>query len=337
MKAAKLFGARDTRVVETETPQPAPHEVLVHVRAVAICASDIDIYKNGCASGGVYPPGPMIQGHELSGEVAALGEAADAPPVGARVAVEPSWYCGECDLCREGLTNLCRNIVFPSYPPRDGALAEYIACPGFSVEPLPAEVSDIEGALTEPLGVGIHAVRLAELSGQEKVGILGAGMIGISTMLAAQVQGIDHLYVAEPVAERRAVAAEYGATVTAASAAELIEAGIEPEVIFECSGDNPALGQSLDLVRPAGQVIMVGIPHPSEVCFNCERSRRNQITIKFSRRSLHTLKESVELIAVRKVDLSRVPVRTFSLDETPRAMEIAAAGPGPELRLVVIP
>ena len=337
MKAAKLFGARDTRVIETETPKPGPHELLVRVRAVAVCASDIDIYKDGCASGGVYPPGPMSQGHEFSGEIAGLGEGADALPVGTRVAVEPSWHCGQCDLCREGLTNLCRNIVFPSYPPRDGALAEYITCPDFSVEPLPDSVSDIEGALTEPLGVGIHAVRLAQLSGNEKVGILGAGMIGIATMLVAQVRGIKTFYVAEPVAERRKLAAAYGAEVTAARAGELAEAGLEPEVVFECSGDNPALGQALDLVRPNGQVVMIGIPRPSEICFNCERPRRDQISIKFSRRSLKTLAESVELISSGKVDLSRIPVRTFSLDDTPQAMETAAVGPGPQLRLVVIP
>ncbi len=324
-------------MVEVPAPQPEAHEVLVRVRAVAICASDIAIYQNGCAGGGVYPPGPMSQGHEFSGEIAALGECADAPAVGTRVAVEPSWHCGKCDMCREGLQNLCRNIVFPSYPPRDGAMAEYITCPDYSVAALPDDVSDIEGALTEPLGVGIHAVRLAQLCGNETVAILGAGMVGISTMLAAQVQGIETFYVVEPVPERREFAEKIGAQVTAASVGELLGAGSERHVVFECSGDNAALGQALDLVRPNGRVIVVGIPELPEVCFDCGRARRNQISITFSRRSLNTLETAVELIASGQVDLSAIPVRTFSLDEAPEAFVLAAQGPGPELRLVVTP
>ena len=324
-------------MVEVAAPGPQAHEVLVRVRAVAICASDIEMYENGCASGGVYPSGPISQGHEFSGEIVAVGEGAEVPPVGTRVAVEPSWHCGECDMCREGLYNLCRNIVFPSFPPRDGATAEYITCPDYSVAALPDKVSDIEGALTEPLGVGIHAVRLAQLSGNEKVAILGAGMVGISTMLAAQVQGIDTFYVAEPVAERRKYAEQMGAQVTAAGAGELLGAGLEPHVVFECSGDNAALGQALDLVRPNGRVIVVGIPDPLEICFDSGRPRRTQISITFSRRSLNTLETAVALVAGGQVDLSAIPVRTFSLDEAPQAFALAAQGPGPALRLVVIP
>ena len=311
--------------------------MLVRVRAVAICASDIGMYSNGCASGGVYPAGPISQGHEFSGEIAAHGEDAAAPPVGSRVAVEPNWHCGECDLCREGLFNLCRNIVFPSFPPRDGAMAEYITCPDYSVAALPDDVSDIEGALTEPLGVGIHAVGLAELSGDETVAVMGAGMVGISTMLAAQVQGIETLYVAEPVAARRDFAAQMGAQATATSALELVEAGLAPHVVFDCSGDNQGLGQALELVRPNGRVIQVGIPRPTEICFDCDRARRNQLTITFSRRSLNTLETAVALIASGRIDLSSIPVRTFGLDDAPEAFELAAQGPGKELRLVVVP
>ncbi len=323
--------------MDVPAPEPAAGEVLVCVRAVAICASDIEIYENGCASGGIYPPEPMSQGHEFSGEIVALGECADAPAVGTRVAVEPSWHCGRCNMCREGLCNLCRNIVFPSYPPRDGAMAEYIACPDYSVAALPDNVSDIEGALTEPLGVGVHAVRLAQLSGNEKVAVLGAGMVGISTMLAAQVQGVDAFYVAEPIPERREFARQMGARVVGESHQDLIDAGIEPRVVFECSGDNAAFAQSLALVRPNGHVIVVGIPEPPEICFDCGRARRNQISITFSRRSLNTLETAVELVASGQVGLGAIPVRTFSLDEAPEAFALAAQGPGPELRLIVIP
>jgi len=337
MKAAKLFGARDVRVVETPRPEPAEDEVLIRVRAVSICASDVAIYRNGCAAGGVYPEGPMIQGHEFSGEIVAAGPEAQAPPVGSRVAVEPSWHCGECQVCQEGLYNLCPNVVFPSFPPHDGAMAEYIACPDFSVAALPENVSDIEGALTEPLGVGIHAVRLAELAGDETVAILGAGMIGISTMMVACCQGVEDTAVAEPVPARREFAEQAGAQMTAPGAAALAEAGIRPDVVFECSGDDAALAECLELVRPNGRVVAVGIPEVDELCIDIVRPRRNQITVIFSRRSLNTLQTAVELMASSRVDLSAIPVRTFSLEEAPEAFELAAAGPGPQLRMVVSP
>ncbi len=337
MKAAKLFGARDVRVGETPEPEPAADEVLIRVRAVSICASDVAIYRNGCAAGGVYPEGPMIQGHEFSGEIVAVGPEAEAPPIGTRVAVEPSWHCGHCEICQEGLYNLCPNVVFPSFPPHDGAIAEYIACPDFSVAAVPDEVSDIEAALTEPLGVGIHAVRLAELAGDETVAILGAGMIGISTMMAACCQGVKDIAVAEPVAARREFAEQAGARITAQNAAQLAEAGIRPKVVFECSGDDAALAECLELVRPNGRVVVVGIPEVDELCIDIVRPRRNQITVIFSRRSLNTLETAVELLATGQVDFSSIPVRTFSLDQAPEAFALAAEGPGRELRMVILP
>ena len=337
MKAAKLFGACDVRVVETPRPEPAEDEVLIRVRAVLICASDVAIYQNGCAAGGVYPEGPMIQGHEFSGEIVAAGPEAQAPPIGSRVAVEPSWHCGECQVCQEGLYTLCPNVVFPSFPSHDGAMAEYIACPDFSVAVLPDNVSDIEGALTEPLGVGIHAVRLAELAGDETVAILGAGMIGISTMMAACCQGVEDITMAEPVAARREFAEQMGAQMTAPDAATLAEAGIRPEVVFECSGDEAALAECLELVRPNGRVVAVGIPEVDKLCIDIVRPRRNQITVIFSRRSLNTLETAVELLATGQVDFSSIPVRTFELEQAPQAFELVAEGPGPELRTVVLP
>jgi len=266
-----------------------------------------------------------------------VGPRAQAPPVGTRVAVEPSWYCGKCDLCQEGLYNLCRNVVFPSFPTHDGAVAEYIACPDFSVAALPDNVSDIEGALTEPLGVGIHAARLAELSGEETVAILGAGMIGISTLMAATLHGIETIAIADPVAARLQYARQVGATVTASSAANLAEQGLKPDVVFECSGDEDALAECAELVRPNGRIVAVGIPEVNELCIDIVRLRRNQTTVIFSRRSLNTLEMSVELLATGQLDFSSIPVRTFSLDHAPEAFALAAEGPGAELRLVVLP
>jgi len=310
--------------------------VLVRVRAVAICPSDLRLYQDGHASG-VVPDHPMIQGHEFAGDIAALGEGVDAPPVGARVAVEPSWHCGKCDMCERGHVNLCRNIVFPSFPQRDGALAEYIACPAFSVCQLPDNVSYVEGALVEPLGVGIHAVRLAEPAPEDTVAVLGAGAIGMCVTLVAQARGVKRLAMVEPLAGRHEWPRQLGASLVVASHQELLDDGFEANLVFECSGDNEAVEQAMRLACPTGKVVVVGIPHPDQVTFDSTVPRRRQLTIIFSRRSRDTLAEAVEMIASGKLDVKPLAIREFTLEQTAEAMEATAARPGDMLRAVVVP
>ncbi|MDH7570132.1 MAG: alcohol dehydrogenase catalytic domain-containing protein [Armatimonadota bacterium] len=336
MRAARLYAARQVRVEEVPSPVPGPGEVLVRVRVVAICPSDCRLYAHGHA-GGVKPDHPMIQGHEFAGEVAALGARVSGPPVGTRVAVEPSWHCGVCDLCREGRTNICRNVVFPSFPQRDGALAEYIACPAFSVHPLPENVSDVEGALVEPLGVAIHAVRLAALQPGEAVVVLGAGVIGTSVVQLARLGRAGQVAVVEPVPGRREWPARLGASPVVASHTDLLATRHEAHVVFECSGEDGTLDQAVHLARPGGRIVVVGITHSERGVFDMAAARRRELTVIFSRRSRDTLAEAVRLVAERQVDLKGVSFRQFSLEETAAAMEATASRPGDMLRAIVTP
>ena len=334
MRAARLHGPRDVRVDDVPAPTPAQGEVLLRVRAVSICASDCRMYWDGHA-GGVTPDHPMIQGHEFSGDIVGHGEGVEGPRVGARVAVEPSWHCGDCDMCRAGYTNVCRNIVFPSFPNRDGALAETIACPAHAVCEIPDHVSYIAGALVEPLGVGMHAVRLAAVEPTDRLIILGAGAIGISALMVAKLQGIQQVTVVEPVEGRRELASCLGASATASSTKELLDA--EAEVIVECAGEGAAVEQALRLARPEGRVVVVGIPHPERISFEANVPRRHELTLIFARRSRDTLHEAVSLIASGKLDVAGWPVRTFTLDQTAEAIEAAASRPGDMIRAVVEP
>ncbi len=336
MKAARLHAPRDVRIEEVPTPKPGPGEVLVRVRAVSICPSDWRLYEDGHASG-VVPDHPMIQGHEFSGDVAALGEGMSGPPVGTPVAVEPSWPCGECDVCRAGLTNLCRHIVFPSFPQRDGALAEYIACPAHAVYPLPPGTSYTVGALIEPLGVAIHAVRLAALSPDTRIVVLGAGAIGMCVVMVARARGLRQMAVVEPLAGRREWPARLGCTPVAASHEELMATGLEGEVVFECSGESAAVEQAMQVTRPAGKVVVVGIPHPDRVTFDSTIPRRKELTVIFSRRSRNTLEEAIALLAWGQVDLTALPTREYSLEQAQEALEATAARPGDMLRAIVRP
>ncbi|HJN14659.1 MAG TPA: alcohol dehydrogenase catalytic domain-containing protein [Armatimonadota bacterium] len=336
MKAARLHGPKDVRIEEVPEPVAAEGEVLIRVRAVSICASDCRMYWDGHA-GGVTPDHPMIQGHEFAGDIAGRGPGVGGPPVGTRVAVEPSWHCGECDMCEAGYPNVCRNIQFPSFPNRDGALAEYIACPANAICEIPDHVSYTEAALVEPLGVGMHAARLADPKPGDRVVILGMGAIGVSVLMSCKLRGVEQVAASEPVEGRRQWARDLGADPVVASARELIEAERETEVIIECAGEATAVEEALLLAKPEGKVVVVGIPHPERISFDACVPRRHELTMIFARRSRNTLEEAVGLVASGRIDLKVLPIRKFTLEQAADAIETTAARPGDMLRAVVEP
>ena len=340
MKAARLFNKRDVRTVDSPDPEPQPDEVRLRVQAVSICPGDLKLYEE-FQTGGVTPDVPIIPGHEFAGIIERLGENVRGLQVGQRVAVEPSWHCGKCDLCRLGYHNICRHIVFPSFPPRDGAVAELICCPAFSVCPLPDSVSFVEAALIEPLGVAIHAVRLAQLQPDDRIAVLGAGVIGLCVMQVARAYGVRDVILAEPRAARRPLAEQLGARLVAPAAADLAahltDPSEEPRVVFEASGGAGAIQEATELCRPAGTVIVIGIPHDDEVRFHATPPRRKELTVVFSRRSRDTLKEAVELVASGRVNLACMPYLGFPLAQAAEAFVQAVARPGNALRSVVFP
>lgn len=335
MRAARFYGPREVRIEQVPRPIPGPNEVLVRVRAVTICPSDWRLYVDGHA-GGVVPERPLIQGHEFAGDVAEIGSSVRGAAVGTRVAVEPSWACGECDMCKAGRGNICRRVRFPSFPPVDGALAEYVACPAEAVYPLPDELTYEEGALTEPLGVSLHAVKLAGLSHGQSVAVLGAGVIGLGVLILGRLYGCPDVAVVEPQAERRRLPGELGARHVVAQYEDLKRQGYEADVVFECSGDNAALDQAVRLARPGGKVVVVGIPRDERITFDMSVARRHELTVLFARRSWNAVPEAIRLLASREVDFQVLPLRVFPLDDVAEALELTGH-PGPVLRAVVVP
>lgn len=336
MRAARMFGVHDVRVVDSPVPELAEGEVLLKVRACAICASDLHMYEEGHSSG-VYPSGPIILGHEFSGEVADAG--GSDWQVGDAVACEPSWHCGNCDMCALGYTNLCRNIIFPSYPDRDGAMAEYINVPAFSLARLPAGVDFVGGALAEPLGVALHAVRRSECAPGMKVAILGAGAIGLSILQMCKVFGAAEVLVAEPREGRRPAAERLGARV-AASAADLhafFGKQDEPDLVFEAAGGDHSFAEALDLVKPEGRVMVLGIPSLDAQQYSARVPRRKETTVMFCRRSRDTLHECLAMLADGRLQAGAFPVKQYALDQSGEALEDSCRREGEVVRAIVCP
>lgn len=338
MKAARMFAIRDVRVVDSPTPEPEVDEILLRVKACAICASDLHLYEEGHSSG-AYPSGPIILGHEFSGEIAKLGAEVSGWQIGDRVACEPSWHCKQCDMCRRGLTNLCRNVIFPSYPDRDGAMAEYIAIPAFSLVKLPDNMNFIAGALAEPLGVALHAVRLSGFQPGMNVAVLGAGAIGLAIMLMCQALGAKEILVAEPRAARQAQPAALGAKVAPKAEAlhAYFETGAEPHIVFEAAGGERSFAEALELAGPAGTVMAVGIPSLDQQEFQASIPRRKELRVQFCRRSRETLPDCLAMMSNGRLDATAFPVREYSLDDASEALEASCRRDSDIVRAVIVP
>ena len=191
---------------EIETPKPGRGEVLVRVRRIGVCGSDIHVW-DGEHKGTGYP---VTQGHEVSGTVEALGEGVDAFRVGQKVTIEPQVVCGECYPCRHGKYNLCEKLKVMGFQ-TTGAASEYFAAPAGRVTALPDEMSYDEGAMIEPLAVTVHAAkRFAPMAGA-KAAVLGCGPIGILLAQSLKAMGAAEVLVTDISDYRLALAKQCGA------------------------------------------------------------------------------------------------------------------------------
>jgi threonine dehydrogenase-like Zn-dependent dehydrogenase len=239
-----------------DPPDPAPGDVILRPEAVGICGSEIEGYLGHM--GNRTPP--LVMGHEFAGTVIAAGDGA-GEWVGRRVAVNPIESCGECRLCRTGNENICPQRTLIGIH-SSGAFADLVRAPAANARELPDGVSSRVGALVEPLANGVHAVRLG-LDGfdVERSVVLGAGTIGLVTLQAARLAGIPYVGVLELSEERRAQARALGADEVFGDVGEAAEAigGMGADLVLDAVGAQATRAAALELVRPGGRVVYVGL------------------------------------------------------------------------------
>ena len=190
MRAAQLQDERRIVITEVENPSiTKPDQALIHVKTVGVCGSEVHAFE------GTHPyrKAPVILGHEVAGDVVAVGDAVTAFKAGARVIVDPQWTCGACDYCRNGMPNLCRSKKVLGTDIWPGGFGEYVVSPHDAVFHLPDTLSYAQGSVIEPLTVGVHVVRQSQLQAGESVAVLGVGSIGGLT------SGVCRAFGAEPV------------------------------------------------------------------------------------------------------------------------------------------
>ncbi|WP_284012545.1 NAD(P)-dependent alcohol dehydrogenase [Halobaculum litoreum] len=309
MHAAVLLEPGRFEIRDRPRPSPGADEVLVAIREVGICGSDVHYYEHG-RIGDYVVEEPLVLGHESAGEVVAVGDAVDSHAVGDRVALEPGVPCRRCARCSRGEYHLCPDVRFMATPPHDGALAEYVAWPADFAYALPDAVSTTAGALCEPLSVGIHVARRGAVSTGDTVLVAGAGPIGLLAMAAARAAGATDVIVADVVAEKLAFARERGAdravdvteTDLATAVAESTD-GVGVDVAIEASGAAASIESMPAVVRRGGTVVLVGLADEATVSLDALALVDAEIDVRGSFRYSNTYPAAIDLLADGAVDV----------------------------------
>ena len=323
MKAAVLHAPGEIRIEERERPQPGPREVLVEITAVGVCGSDVHYYEHG-RIGPFVVEAPLVLGHESAGRVVELGEGASKHAVGDRVTLEPGVPCGRCRECRAGRYNLCADVVFFATPPIDGAFAEFVAIHEDFAFALPDSLSDEEGALMEPLSVGVWACQKAGVSAGDRVLVTGAGPIGQLAMQCALAFGATEVTVSD-VNERRLALAERSGATRVVKAGEALD--FEVDALIECSGHPAALSAGIKALRPAGVAVLVGMGPEEDGTVPLSVIQTREIWVTGTFRYANTYPTAIALAASGRVDLKAIISGRFGLDDADAALRAGREDP----------
>jgi len=331
-----MHDTHDVRLEDVPVPEPGSNEVLVEIQAVGVCGSDVHYYEEG-RIGSFVVREPLILGHESMGTVVALGESATKHEVGERVTLEPGVPDGTCRECRAGRYNLCPNVRFFATPPIDGAFTNYVSINEDFAFSLPDELSDNAGALMEPLSVGIWACTKGRVTAGDHVLVTGAGPIGLVTMQVAFAQGATEVTLTDVAGERLEIARQLGATRALNVAEEpLDKAGLEFDVLIECSGNERALGDGIRCVRPAGSAVVVGMGPNEETSVPLAFIQTSEILLTGTFRYANTYPTAIDLAATGKVDLDGMVTSHYGLAETEEALQASGKDPA-NVKPMVIP
>lgn len=329
MKAVMLTGLRQMELRDIDPPGiRRDDEVLLKLALVGVCGSDVHYYTTGRIGSQVVEY-PFIVGHECSATVVQTGPAVDRVRVSDRVAVDPAMVCHHCDQCRQGRENTCRNLRFLGCPGQaDGCLCEYIVMPQDCLYPLNDNMTMEQAVLSEPLAIGVYALRQVRLSPNSSVAILGSGPIGLSALAAARAQSVHKIFNTDLIDARLALAKKAGAAWTGNPQRQDVVPAIlhhQPEgmdAVFECAGKQETLDQSLELLKPAGKLLLIGIPQLQRISFVIDQMRRKEITLINVRRQNHCVQPTLDLIASGQVNVDFMITHRFKLHQTQQAFEL---------------
>lgn len=327
MKVAVMEGIGRMGYTERPIPTPKDNEVLVKLEYVGICGSDIHYYETGAIGNYVVKP-PFVLGHEPGGTVVKVGSAVKHLRIGDRVALEPGKTCGHCEFCRQGKYNLCPDVVFFATPPVDGVFQEYVAHEADLCFKLPDNVSTLEGALIEPLAVGFHAANQGGAHAWQTAVVMGAGCIGLVSMMALKAEGVSKVYVVDVMQKRLDKALELGADeVINGKAEDAVEAvrkltgGMGCDLVIETAGTEMTTRQAIHLTKKGATIVLVGYSKTGEMNLPMSLVLDKELTFKTVFRYRHIYPMAIDAVAAGRVNLKGIVTDVFDFDDIQNAMD----------------
>jgi L-iditol 2-dehydrogenase len=331
MKAMMLTGIRQMAMRQVHEPSLVNSgDIKIRMKSVGICGSDIHYYTQG-QIGSQRVIYPFTVGHEGAGEVIEIGKSVERVNPGDIVAIDPAIPCHECDQCLAGRPHTCRKLRFLGCPGQaEGCLMEFIVMPEKSCFRLTGNLNADHGSISEPLAIGVYAVKKGGAFKGLSIGILGYGPIGMSVMLAARSQSVSEIYVTDIIDERLSIATREGVVFSGNPAKENVVRNImhkEPlglDVVFECCGKQEALDQAVELLKPGGKLIVVGIPEFDLWSLSVEKTRRKEISIQFIRRQVDCVEQTLDLMKNGRIKIENMITHRFPFERTKEAFDLVA-------------
>lgn len=324
MKAIRLHNINDLRLENIPPPTVQRDDVLLKTASVGVCGSDVHYFDEG-GTGSNQLTHPLILGHEFSAQIA------EGPDQGTLVAVDPALACGVCEFCQEGNPNFCLNLKFAGSEDVDGAMQTLLPWPRNALYPLPETMTPEEGAMLEPLGVAIHALRLGKVFPGMDVGVFGTGPIGLLTIQMAKLAGAGRIFATDRLADRLEFAHECGASdvylADGTEANQILSAtgsrGLD--VTFEAAGDDgSAVETAIQTAKRGATTVLIGIPSEDVTRFTASAARRRGLSIKLSRRMKNTYPLAIKLVSSGQIKLKPLITHKFCLEDYLEAFKTAA-------------
>ena len=327
-REALLLEPGKIQVFPCEMPVIQDDEVLVKMEYCGVCGSDVHYFRFG-GIGRRKVTFPYVLGHECTGEVLEIGSKVTNVTVGDKVVMEPGLGCGHCEYCMTGRYNLCEDMKFMATPPYNGAFKKYMAYPARGCFKLPESVSTLEGAMIEPLAVGMHAARRGEVDNSKVVLITGMGCIGLMTLLSCKAMNAQKIIVTDIFQNRLEKALELGADYAINVAeTDMLEKLKEltdekgADVVFETAGRAQTAAQNVFAVRRGGVIVQVGtIADPVPYQFNELGKIEADIRSVFRYRNIFPL--AIKLIEKGDIDLKAVDPDIFDFEDVDKAFDTA--------------
>ena len=341
MKVAVMEGIGKMGYTQRPIPNPKDDEVLVKLEYVGICGSDMHYYETGAIGDYVVEP-PFVLGHEPGGTVVEVGRNVKHLKVGDRVALGPGKTCGHCEFCREGKYNLCPDVVFFATPPVDGVFQEYVAHEADLCFKLPDNVSTLEGALIEPLAVGFHAANQGGAHAGQTAVVMGAGCIGLVSMMALKAEGVSRVYVVDVMQKRLDKAMELGADGVingkdedAVEAVRKLTGCRGCDLVIETAGTEITTRQAIHMTKKGATIVLVGYSKTGEMTLPMSLALDKELTFKTVFRYRHIYPMAIDAVAAGRVNLKGIVTDIFDFDDIQNAMDKSVADKANIVKAVV--